>query len=109
MIKIDKGFLDGLGRDDRTGAVVAAIVNLAHALELSTVAEGVETLQQLEVLKVLGCDAAQGYLFARPLSADRISMRIARETERLPQSFVMAPASRSQAPPGGSVGAGRRN
>ena len=74
VIKIDKGFVDALGNDDSRGeAVVAAIVDLAPALELETVAEGVETVPQLRILERLGCEAAQGYLFARPLAAEVVT------------------------------------
>jgi diguanylate cyclase (GGDEF)-like protein/PAS domain S-box-containing protein len=53
--------------------IVATLVNLAHALELTVTAEGVETAMQLRRLRALGCDAAQGWLFARPGSPERIS------------------------------------
>jgi EAL domain-containing protein (putative c-di-GMP-specific phosphodiesterase class I) len=57
--------------------IVKAIVSLAHGLGLSVVAEGVENRQQLEFLKSLGCDFAQGYFFARPLSADGVQLFLA--------------------------------
>lgn len=66
ILKVDKSFVDGLGRDQGT-EIVAAVVNLAHALGLEVVAEGVETPRQLEALRELGCDFAQGYLFSRPV------------------------------------------
>jgi diguanylate cyclase (GGDEF)-like protein len=65
-LKIDKSFIDGLGRDADDSAIVAAVIALAHALELSVVAEGVETAEQLQRLRTLGCEQAQGYYFARP-------------------------------------------
>jgi len=65
-IKIDKSFVDGLGTDAGDTAIVAAIMGMAHAMELRVVAEGVETVDQLERLRMLGCDQAQGYYFARP-------------------------------------------
>jgi diguanylate cyclase (GGDEF)-like protein/PAS domain S-box-containing protein len=74
VIKVDKGFVDGLEGDDARGqAVVAAVVHLAHALEVKAVAEGVETAEQLRVLRALGCDTAQGFYFARPLPAADIT------------------------------------
>jgi diguanylate cyclase (GGDEF)-like protein len=67
VLKIDKAFVDGLGRDDsRSAAIVGAILDLAAALELTAVAEGVETLEQASDLEAMGCPRAQGYYFARP-------------------------------------------
>ncbi len=66
VLKIDRSFVDGLGPDPDDSAIVSAIVNLAHTLDLVSVAEGVETTEQLEGLRALGCRSAQGFLFARP-------------------------------------------
>lgn len=66
MLKVDRSFVAGLGRDVEDTAIVAAIVAMAHALDLRVVAEGVETEEQLERLRTLGCEYAQGYYFARP-------------------------------------------
>jgi diguanylate cyclase (GGDEF)-like protein len=65
-LKIDRSFVDGLGRDDEGGAIVAAVVQLGHALGLAVTAEGVETPDQLAQLRALGCDLGQGYYFAYP-------------------------------------------
>jgi CheY-like chemotaxis protein len=65
-LKIDKSFVEGLGTDDDDTAIVAAVVAMAHALQLCVVAEGVETDLQLERLRTLGCEQAQGYLLGRP-------------------------------------------
>ena len=65
-LKIDKSFVDGLGHDSDDTAIVAAVIALAHALDLCVVAEGVETAEQLQRLRTLGCEQAQGYHFARP-------------------------------------------
>ena len=65
VLKIDKSFIDGIdSHDDR--AIVAAILALAEALGLTTVAEGVEARSQADELSALGCDLAQGFLWARP-------------------------------------------
>ncbi len=69
-LKIDKSFVDGLGQDKEDEAIARAVLALAHALDLKTVAEGVETVAQLDWLTQMGCDIAQGYYFARPLEAD---------------------------------------
>ncbi len=71
-LKIDRSFIDGLGRESEDTSIVEAIIRLAHALELSAVAEGLETPMQLETLRTLGCDFAQGYLLGYPLPAEVI-------------------------------------
>jgi diguanylate cyclase (GGDEF)-like protein/PAS domain S-box-containing protein len=69
-LKIDQSFVHHLGDLPQEKAIVAAIVAMADALELSVVAEGVETESQRVQLRELGCHLAQGYLFARPVNAD---------------------------------------
>jgi diguanylate cyclase (GGDEF)-like protein len=69
-IKIHESFVGELGTDPEQASVVNAIVELAHALGFGTVAEGVETAVQLEQLRRVGCDGAQGFLFGRPAPAD---------------------------------------
>jgi EAL domain-containing protein (putative c-di-GMP-specific phosphodiesterase class I) len=70
FVKIDRSFIHGLTVTAGQGAIVAAIIDLAHAIGLYVVAEGVETEAQLEALKRLGCDRAQGFLLARPAAAE---------------------------------------
>ena len=65
-VKIDQSFVEGLGRDPDDEVLVRAIVSLADALHLEAVAEGVETEQQLETLRSLGCDRVQGFLLGHP-------------------------------------------
>jgi diguanylate cyclase (GGDEF)-like protein/PAS domain S-box-containing protein len=69
VIKIDRSFIQGMEHDPKDSAIAANLVSLAHALGLDVVAEGVETPGQLELLRDLGCDLAQGYLLARPAPA----------------------------------------
>ena len=69
-LKIDRSFVDGLGKDDNDTVLVSGMVGLAHALGLKVVAEGVETAEQLARLREMGCDVAQGYLISRPVPAD---------------------------------------
>ena len=71
-LKIDRSFVDGLGSEAGDTSIVQAVVNLAHTLGLAAVAEGVETAEQLQVLRTLGCDLAQGYLLGRPLPPKQI-------------------------------------
>ncbi len=66
-LKIDRSFVDKLGESGQSRAVVRSITALAQALGLSTVAEGVETREQLDSLRALGCDEVQGYFYARPM------------------------------------------
>lgn len=66
-IKIDKSFLDDLSEDSENFALCEAMIVMAHKLGLRVVAEGVETPEQLALLKQISCDYAQGYLFARPI------------------------------------------
>ncbi len=68
-LKIDQSFVRDLTEDAEDRAIVDAIIRMAQALGLSTLAEGVETRGQLEWLRRLGCEAVQGYLFSRPLPA----------------------------------------
>lgn len=83
-LKIDKSFVDGLGVEHNDEAISRAILAMAKALDIRTVAEGVETEQQLNWLKREGCDYAQGYYLARPLSVDDFVKRLqqGRENER---------------------------
>ncbi|AEF19761.1 MULTISPECIES: EAL domain-containing protein [unclassified Hydrogenobaculum] len=67
IIKIDISFVKDIVFDKRSLAVVKAIINLAKALNIKTIAEGVENEEQYELLKEIGCDIAQGYLFAKPM------------------------------------------
>jgi diguanylate cyclase (GGDEF)-like protein len=73
-VKIDKSFIDHLTDDDTDAALVAMIIDGAHRLGLTVTAEGVEHLTQLNALRDLGCDAAQGYLLGRPTPADLIEL-----------------------------------
>ena len=69
-LKIDKSFVSDLCKDPHDTAIVRAIVTLGHALDLTVVAEGVETREQLEYLNELECDVVQGFLFSKSLTAD---------------------------------------
>jgi diguanylate cyclase (GGDEF)-like protein/PAS domain S-box-containing protein len=72
-LKIDQSFVAGLGTDSGDAAIVASCVQLAHAMGIRAVAEGVETDVQRLALLEMGCDLAQGYLYARPLEADGVA------------------------------------
>jgi EAL domain-containing protein (putative c-di-GMP-specific phosphodiesterase class I) len=67
IIKIDRTFVMGTASDQASTALVHALVEIGSALGLKTVAEGIETIEQLMQLKHEGCDAGQGFYFSRPL------------------------------------------
>ena len=79
-IKLDRSFLVPAGSRSPDGAIVAAMVDLARALELDVVAEGVETREQLQRVRDIGCEYAQGYLFSRPVPASEIVELLAATT-----------------------------
>ncbi|RYV51657.1 putative bifunctional diguanylate cyclase/phosphodiesterase [Pengzhenrongella frigida] len=73
ILKIDKSFVDALGNGDPdAGALVRAIISLAHALRLEVVAEGIEQPGQRDDLAAMGCGLGQGYLYSRPVEADQL-------------------------------------
>ena len=76
-LKIDRSFTNRLVGDQTAQAVVSTIVTLARAFKLSTVAEGVETVEQLGVLETLGCEQSQGYLHSRPVPVERFEELLA--------------------------------
>jgi diguanylate cyclase (GGDEF)-like protein/PAS domain S-box-containing protein len=71
-IKIDRGFVAGLGLDAEDTTIVEAVVNLGHSFGIDVIAEGLETPLQLSRLRELGCDRGQGYLFGRPRPASLV-------------------------------------
>jgi EAL domain-containing protein (putative c-di-GMP-specific phosphodiesterase class I) len=76
ILKIDKTFVDAASAGNPGGdAILRAILDLGKGLELKTIAEGVEEASQANYLKNLGCDSAQGYLYARPMPPDDLSIR----------------------------------
>ncbi len=94
-LKIDKSFVDDITADPDAAAIASAIISMARSLEVQVVAEGVETRAQLEFLRAHGCDAVQGYLFSKPLSAGDCGLLL-REGRRL----VSAPAPAGGRRPG---------
>jgi EAL domain-containing protein (putative c-di-GMP-specific phosphodiesterase class I) len=88
-VKIDQSFVRDLTIDPDDAAIVTAIVAMAASLGVEVVAEGVETEEQLAELKRLGCHRAQGYLFARPMSASAVDKLLrARETMGTDPAFL---------------------
>jgi diguanylate cyclase (GGDEF)-like protein/PAS domain S-box-containing protein len=73
VLKIDRSFIAGLGENRQDAAIVTSVISLAHSLELTAIAEGVETSEHVHELRALGCDLAQGFYFARPAPPERIA------------------------------------
>ena len=77
IVKIDQGFVSDIGRDPAAAAIVGAVTQLTHVLGMSVIAEGVETDEQRDKLVTIGCELAQGYLFARPLPPNDLDRQLA--------------------------------
>jgi EAL domain-containing protein (putative c-di-GMP-specific phosphodiesterase class I) len=77
MLKVDRSFVQGIEHDAKDAAITANLVSLAHALGLLAIAEGIESDGQLTSLRELGCDLAQGFLFARPAPPAQIDRLLA--------------------------------
>lgn len=79
-LKIDRSFVNGLDRDDKSREIVRAIISLAHSLGLSAIAEGGETSQEIECLQSVGCELNQGFAFSRAIPADKMTQLIRQHT-----------------------------
>jgi polar amino acid transport system substrate-binding protein len=77
-IKIDRSFMDKVGEDPRKTALFSAVIQMAHVLDMTVVAEGVELKLQWDSLREMSCDAAQGYLISRPLPPFKIDDALSR-------------------------------
>jgi len=75
-LKIDRSLIVGIAGDSRAEAIVRSTIDLAHNLELTVVAEGIETDEVSDLLVALGCDTGQGYLYSRPLPAGELTARL---------------------------------
>jgi EAL domain-containing protein (putative c-di-GMP-specific phosphodiesterase class I) len=91
-LKIDITFIQDVTTNADDATIAIAIINMAHSLRLKVVAEGVETHEQLDFLRVHGCDEIQGYLLSKPLPAAEISARLLQFANE-DTGFRLAPAS----------------
>jgi EAL domain-containing protein (putative c-di-GMP-specific phosphodiesterase class I) len=82
IVKIDRSFVDGLETSAVDTAIVAAVIGLASAVGMTTVAEGVETREQFEKLSALGCDTVQGFYLAKPMPASAMESLLWAQTEQ---------------------------
>ncbi|WP_240624746.1 EAL domain-containing protein [Aurantiacibacter odishensis] len=83
-IKIDKSFVRGITEEDsRNAAIISSITSLAHSLGMETTAEGVETMDELDLVRMHGCSHVQGFIYERPLDAERASQRLASGLEAI--------------------------
>jgi EAL domain-containing protein (putative c-di-GMP-specific phosphodiesterase class I) len=96
-LKIDRSFIDGMGREKESAAIVHSIVHLGRALGLSVVAEGVETAAQVQALRLAGASHLQGYYFSRPVEEDAAHLLAA-------AGFVVDPSAPVAAPGTGTNG-----
>jgi diguanylate cyclase (GGDEF)-like protein/PAS domain S-box-containing protein len=85
-IKIDRAFVVNLGRNPQSAAIVRAVIDLGHALEMSIVAEGVETQEQLGFLAEEGCDAVQGYFIGKPFPIGQYAALVGRNAAKAMES-----------------------
>jgi len=93
ILKIDQSFIRNLTTNQSNEAIVTSVISLAHGLDLKVIAEGVETLEQLEFLRSVKCDAVQGYFLSRPLSAEAATQFCLERTARLDQKRILGASS----------------
>lgn len=90
-LKVDRSFVSRMGSDEESSEIVKTIVTLAHNLNLDVIAEGVETIEQLEKLRSFGCRYAQGFLFAKPMPQEEMDKALTR-TNWLPEGTQVLPS-----------------
>ena len=82
-LKIDRSFIQGLGIDRDSNALVRSIIALAQSLRMRTIAEGIETREHVHALKVLGCEELQGFLFSRPIQKSELEVLLKKENRKI--------------------------
>jgi EAL domain-containing protein (putative c-di-GMP-specific phosphodiesterase class I) len=93
VLKIDRTFVSRMTEGDQPLQIVRTIIELARVLGMDVVAEGIETCEQYRLLRQLGCRFGQGFLFARPMSAEKITelLRLPGRVLPEPEACVLAP------------------
>ncbi len=94
-LKIDRSFVSGVQKNLDDATIVKAIINLAHSLNMEVIAEGAETVEQVDFLREHECDQVQGYFFSRPISYDDFIVLLALERERGFESVLSSAAAQS--------------
>ena len=82
-VKLDASLVTGIDRDGRARDIAQAVIGLIHSLGAQAVAEGVETLAQLDFLRAMGCDAAQGYAIAPPMTEADCRVWLSKTRDRM--------------------------
>jgi EAL domain-containing protein (putative c-di-GMP-specific phosphodiesterase class I) len=93
-VKLDRSFVTGATTDPNDAALVMAIISLAHNLNLKVIAEGVETEEQSDFLRLMRCDEGQGYLFGQPMPADVFESAMRNDLQRKP-NVLLRPVPKS--------------
>jgi EAL domain-containing protein (putative c-di-GMP-specific phosphodiesterase class I) len=75
-LKIDRSFIQAMTVNPRDTAIVAAVISMGHSLNLKVLAEGVETIEQVQFLLIHGCDEIQGYYFSKPVAAGEFAEKL---------------------------------
>jgi EAL domain-containing protein (putative c-di-GMP-specific phosphodiesterase class I) len=96
VLKIDKSFIDPVTGPGQGTALAEVVLKLAEVAGLQTVAEGIETVEQADALRELGCQYAQGYLWSRPLPLDELALWLSGQATLRPRA-AQALAGRQQA------------
>jgi EAL domain-containing protein (putative c-di-GMP-specific phosphodiesterase class I) len=81
-LKLDRSFVRGLPDNERDAAIATSVVAMGHGLKLKVLAEGIETPEQMQFLRGLGCEMGQGYFFARPMPLEALHKHL--EAQRVP-------------------------
>ena len=96
-LKIDRAFVQEIGAGGNDRSICAAIIALAQSMDLKVIAEGVETSEQLQHLRFLGCDEIQGYYFAKPMTGDKVTEFLTRYVKKTSQALPLADGATAKA------------